>query len=223
FFPTMARSRSSKLDRATRSRSLSSRARRSMSRVKSSTSSAPKAAAKAAVRQAPTADSEGRTSATAACPVCSSSTPGLAWQRYRVCDVCRYHHQLTANERIELLTDPDSFKPSSSSLVSVDPLVFTDRISYRDRLERARRETGLNEAVVTGTARVNGYECVLAVFDFNFMGGSMGSVVGEKVALALELAAERRIPFISVVATGGARMQEGMLSLVQMAKTTAAA
>jgi acetyl-CoA carboxylase carboxyl transferase alpha subunit/acetyl-CoA carboxylase carboxyl transferase beta subunit len=107
--------------------------------------------------------------------------------------------------------------------VSVDPLVFTDRVSYSDRLERARRETQLNEAVVTGTARINGRDCVLAVFDFNFLGGSMGSVVGEKVALALELAAERRFPFISVIASGGARMQEGMLSLVQMGKTTAAA
>jgi acyl-CoA carboxylase subunit beta len=145
------------------------------------------------------------------------------WQRYRVCGNCRYHFQLTAVERIDMLADPESFKATTPTLVSVDPLVFTDRVSYRDRLERARRETGLNEAVVTGTARINGRDCVLAVFDFNFMGGSMGSVVGEKVALALELAAERRYPFISVVASGGARMQEGMLSLVQMAKTTAAA
>ena len=154
---------------------------------------------------------------------CSAPTEGTAWQRYRVCGNCRYHFQLTAAERIDLLADPESFKASNPSLVSVDPLVFTDRVSYRDRLERARRETGLNEAVVTGTARINGRDCVLAVFDFNFMGGSMGSVVGEKVALALELAAERRYPFISVVASGGARMQEGMLSLVQMGKTAAAA
>ena len=125
------------------------------------------------------------------CPVCSASTEGTAWQRYRVCSTCRYHFQLTATERIDLLADPESFKASNPSLVSVDPLVFTDRVSYRDRLERARRETGLNEAVVTGTARINGRECVLAVFDFAFMGGSMGSVVGEKIALALELAAYR--------------------------------
>src|SRR3977135_4002607 len=157
------------------------------------------------------------------CPTCSAPAEGTTYQRYRVCGTCRYHFQLAANERIDLLADPESFKPSNPSLVSVDPLVFTDRVSYRDRLERARRETGLNEAVVTGTARINGPECVLAVFDFNFMGGSMGSVVGEKVALALELAAERRYPFIGVVASGGARMQEGMLSLVQMGKTTAAA
>ena len=140
-----------------------------------------------------------------------------------MCGACRYHFQLSAAERIELLADPESFRPSNPTLVSVDPLVFTDRVSYRDRLERARRETKLNEAVVTGTARINGRDCVLAVFDFNFMGGSMGSVVGEKVALAMEMAMERRIPFIAVVSSGGARMQEGMLSLVQMGKTAAAA
>ncbi len=157
------------------------------------------------------------------CPVCSAPTEGTVWQRYKVCGTCRYHFQLTAAERIDLLADPESFKPSNPTLVSVDPLLFTDRVSYRDRLERARRETGLNEAVVTGNARINGRDCVLAVFDFNFMGGSMGSVVGEKVALALDAAAERHQPFISVVASGGARMQEGMLSLVQMGKTAAAA
>jgi acyl-CoA carboxylase subunit beta len=157
------------------------------------------------------------------CPACSAPTTGTAWQRYRVCGSCRYHFQLSAVERIDLLADPDSFKPSNPTLISVDPLVFTDRISYRDRLERARRETGLNEAVVTGTARINGRDCVLAVFDFNFMGGSMGSVVGEKVALAMEMALDRRYPFIAVVASGGARMQEGMLSLVQMGKTAATA
>src|SRR6202158_3599574 len=157
------------------------------------------------------------------CPTCSAPSEGTAYQRYRVCGPCRYHFQLKATERIDLLADPESFKASNPSLVSVDPLVFTDRVSYRDRLERARRETHLNEAVVTGSARINGRDCVLAVFDFGFMGGSMGSVVGEKIALALELAAERRYPFISVVASGGARMQEGMLSLVQMGKTAAAA
>jgi acetyl-CoA carboxylase carboxyl transferase subunit beta len=162
-------------------------------------------------------------SSSSICPACSAPTEGTAFQRYRVCGTCRYHFQLTASERIELLADPESFKASNPTLVSVDPLLFTDRVSYRDRLERARRETGLNEAVVTGTARINGRDCVLAVLDFNFMGGSMGSVVGEKVALALEFAAERRQPFISVVSSGGARMQEGMLSLVQMGKTTAAA
>src|ERR671932_1234057 len=157
------------------------------------------------------------------CPACAAPAQGTTFERYRVCGSCRYHFPLTALERINLLADPDSFQPSNPSLVSVDPLLFHDRVSYRERLERARRETGLNEAVVTGTARINGRDCVLAVFEFNFMGGSMGSVVGEKVALALELAAERRYPFIGIVSSGGARMQEGMLSLVQMGKTAAAA
>jgi acetyl-CoA carboxylase carboxyl transferase subunit beta len=157
------------------------------------------------------------------CPTCGAPTEGTSYQRYRVCGTCRHHFPLSAQARIDLLTDPESFQAINPALVSADPLLFKDRISYRDRLERARRETGLNEAVVTGTARINGRECVLAVFDFAFMGGSMGSVVGEKVTLALELAADRHLPFIAVVASGGARMQEGMLSLVQMGKTTAAA
>jgi acyl-CoA carboxylase subunit beta len=158
------------------------------------------------------------------CPACGAATAdALSYQRYRVCGTCRHHFPLSALVRVRMLADADSFQPLNPTLVSVDPLLFRDRISYRDRLERARRETGLNEAVVTGSARINGRECVLAVFDFAFMGGSMGSVVGEKVALALERAADRRLPFIAVVASGGARMQEGMLSLVQMGKTTAAA
>ncbi len=157
------------------------------------------------------------------CPECGAAKEGTAWERYRVCGNCRYHFPMTARERIDLLVDPDSLREINPSLVSGDPLLFTDRVSYRDRMEVARRETGLNEAIVTGTARINARDCVLAVFDFRFMGGSMGSVVGEKVALALELAADKRVPFIAVIASGGARMQEGMLSLVQMGKTAAAA
>ncbi len=130
---------------------------------------------------------------------------------------------MSASERVDLLVDPDSLREINPSLVSGDPLLFTDRVSYRDRMSVARRETGLNEAVVTGAARINGRDCVIAVFDFRFMGGSMGSVVGEKVALALELAADKHTPFVAVIASGGARMQEGMLSLVQMGKTAAAA
>ncbi len=172
---------------------------------------------------APADEPTPQTSTRATCPACSAPTEGTAWHRYRVCGNCRYHFQLSASERIDLLADPDSFQASNPSLISVDPLVFTDRVSYRDRLERAKRETTLNEAVVTGIARINGRECVLAVFDFGFLGDSMGSVVGEKITLGLELAAERRVPFISIIASGGARMQEGMLSLVQMGKTTAAA
>jgi acetyl-CoA carboxylase carboxyl transferase subunit beta len=145
------------------------------------------------------------------------------WKRLRVCSACRYHGTLSARRRIDLLLDEGSFREVHQSLQSVDPLLFSDRVPYSARLEEAREKTGLDEAVVTGTGRINGRECVLAVLDFEFMGGSMGTVVGEKVALAIEQAIDRKLPFISVAASGGARMQEGMLSLVQMAKTSAAA
>ncbi len=144
------------------------------------------------------------------------------WERLRVCSVCRYHGTLSARRRLDLLLDEGSFRETHQSLSSVDPLLFSDRVPYSARLEEARAKTGLEEAVVVGTGRINGRECVLAVLDFEFMGGSMGTVVGEKVALAIEQAIDRKLPFISVAASGGARMQEGMLSLVQMAKTSAA-
>lgn len=129
---------------------------------------------------------------------------------------------MPARARIALLADPGSFKEFDRGLVSVDPLRFTDQRAYRERLEDARRRTALREAVVVGGARIEGRRVVLAVFDFAFMGGTMGSVVGEKIADAFEHAARRRLPVVSVVASGGARMQEGMLSLMQMAKTAAA-
>ncbi len=145
------------------------------------------------------------------------------WERLRVCSTCRYHGPLSARRRLALLLDEGSFREAHESLSSVDPLVFSDRVPYSERLDEARAKTGLEEAVVIGTGRINGRDCVIAVLAFEFMGGSMGTVVGEKVALALELAADKKLPFISVAASGGARMQEGMLSLVQMAKTAAAA
>lgn len=128
-----------------------------------------------------------------------------------------------ARERIAQLVDPGSFRETERSLGSRDPLLFDDGVPYRRRLEEARARTGLAEAVVTGLGRIAGRECAVAVFDFAFLGGSMGATVGEKVARVMELALARRVPFITVVATGGARMQEGMLSLVQMAKTVAVA
>src|SRR5215207_7204951 len=145
------------------------------------------------------------------------------WDRLRVCSVCRYHGTLSARRRLDLLLDEGSFREAHQSLSSVDPLLFRDRVPYSARLDEARTKTGMEEAVIVGTGRINGRECVLAVLDFEFMGGSMGTVVGEKVALAIEQAIDRKLPFISVAASGGARMQEGMLSLVQMAKTSAAA
>lgn len=159
-----------------------------------------------------------------ACPQCGADlTTDPVYQRYRVCASCDHHFPLSADERIALLIDPGTFDEFNRHLVSVDPLVFSDRLPYRKRILQAREQTGLREAVVTGTARIRGREVVLAVLDFRFLGGSMGSVVGEKVTLAFERAAERRLPIVTVSASGGARMQEGILSLVQMAKTTAAA
>ncbi len=158
------------------------------------------------------------------CPKCgqaldTSTSPG----HLLVCATCGYHLTMGAAARLASLVDPGSFEETSRALASADPLTFADTRPYSERLAQAQGRTGLREAVVTGTASIGGCACVLIVCDFNFLGGSMGSVVGEKVALALELAAERRLPCIAICSSGGARMQEGMLSLVQMAKTTAAA
>jgi acetyl-CoA carboxylase carboxyl transferase subunit beta len=159
-----------------------------------------------------------------ACKRCSGSLAGEdLYERLRVCPHCRYHYPLGARERIASLADPGSFRETHSELVSVDPLSFRDRVPYRERLSDAQARTGLSEAVVTGTLRIAGRPAVIAVLDFEFLGGSMGSVVGEKVALAFELAVRQRLPLIAVVGSGGARMQEGILSLMQMAKTAAAA
>lgn len=143
--------------------------------------------------------------------------------RYGVCGLCGKHYPIAALDFIASLVDRNSFQEFDQKLVSVDPLLFADRIPYRQRIEEARQRTGLSEAVITGAATIRGIPVVLAVMDFRFLGGSMGSVVGEKVALAFERAIDRKIPIITVAASGGARMQEGMLSLVQMAKTAAAA
>ena len=142
---------------------------------------------------------------------------------YRVCPFCRFHYTLTARERIDLLADKGSFKESHKYLSSVAPLSFSRRGRYRKMLAQDQNRTGLTEAAVTGRCRVDGIEVMLVVLDFGFMGGSMGSVVGEKIAMALEAAARRELPVIALVSGGGARVQEGVLSLMQMAKTVAAA
>ncbi|HEY2647175.1 MAG TPA: acetyl-CoA carboxylase carboxyltransferase subunit alpha/beta, partial [Candidatus Acidoferrales bacterium] len=125
--------------------------------------------------------------------------------------------------RIASLADAGTFRELDRELVSVDPLEFSDHKSYRVRLQEARRETGVREAVTSGFCRIGGFQAVLVVFDFTFLGGTMGSVVGEKIAHAFEEATQRRIPLVSVAASGGARVQEGMFSLMQMAKVAAAA
>lgn len=140
----------------------------------------------------------------------------------RVCPKCRYPFRISARERIATLVDEGSFEEREASLRSQDPLGFRDTKRYRDRLHAAREKTGLEEAVLSGLARIGRVPVVLCVFEFDFMGGSMGSVVGEKVTRAAELALQKRVPLIVISASGGARMQEGILSLMQMAKTAAA-
>jgi acetyl-CoA carboxylase carboxyl transferase subunit beta len=129
---------------------------------------------------------------------------------------------MPARDRVDSLVDAGSFREFDRTLISVDPLRFADQRAYRARLVDARKRTGLREAVVVGQATFGGLPAVLAVFEFEFLGGTMGSVVGEKVANAFEIAVRRRLPVITVTSSGGARMQEGMLSLMQMAKTAAA-
>jgi acetyl-CoA carboxylase carboxyl transferase subunit beta len=146
-----------------------------------------------------------------------------AYQTYRVCPYCRFHYTLSARQRIELLADKRSFKESHKYLNSVAPISFSQRGSYRNLLSQDQNRTGLTEATVTGSCRIGGIRAMMVVLDFGFMGGSMGSVVGEKIALGLETAAQRDLPLVALVTGGGARIQEGVLSLMQMAKTVTAA
>lgn len=159
-------------------------------------------------------------------PTCEGCGFSLAsddlFTRCRVCSHCGRHHPVSARDRIAMLADTGSFRETLSNLYPTDPLGFVDRMPYSQRLEEARKKTGLADAIVTGVCRIDGQNAVLAVLDFNFLGGSMGSVVGEKVAAACELAVRKRFPLVAVTCSGGARMQEGMLALAQMAKTSAA-
>ena len=158
------------------------------------------------------------------CPSCRELLLGkdLA-KNNRVCPRCGHHFRLSAPERIELLLDPDSFTEFASDLRSSDPLHFVARSgAYADKLVSEREKTGLEDAVVVGVGTIDDLPLVLAVMDFRFIGGSMGSVVGEKLTRAIERATEERIPLVIVSASGGARQQEGTISLMQMAKTSAA-
>ncbi|WP_017756095.1 acetyl-CoA carboxylase, carboxyltransferase subunit beta [Calidifontibacillus oryziterrae] len=136
-----------------------------------------------------------------------------------VCQSCGHHFQMNSRERIASLIDTDTFNEYDKEMISVNPLNFPD---YIEKLEQDRRKTGLNEAIVTGEGKINGFDAVVAVMDASFRMGSMGSVVGEKITRAIERAIDRKFPFIIFTASGGARMQEGVLSLMQMAKTSAA-
>ncbi|HEX2348359.1 MAG TPA: acetyl-CoA carboxylase, carboxyltransferase subunit beta [Ktedonobacterales bacterium] len=160
----------------------------------------------------------------AKCPNCRELLLGKDLEKNnKVCPKCGHHFRLSAPERIELLLDSDSFQEFASDLRANDLLHFVARSgAYADKLVSEREKTGLNDAVVVGEGTLDGMRLVLAVMDFRFIGGSMGSVVGEKLTRAIERATEERIPLIIVSASGGARQQEGTVSLMQMAKTSAA-
>jgi acetyl-CoA carboxylase carboxyl transferase beta subunit len=157
------------------------------------------------------------------CPGCGSHyrDEELA-QHLRVCPQCGHHFPVRGPERIEQLADAGSFEEDETDLRSTDPLSFFDLRPYTERLAEAEVSTGLGDAMITGAAAIEGLPCQLAVMDFSFMGGSMGSVVGEKFARACERAALDGTTLVSVSASGGARMQEGILALMQLPKTVCA-
>lgn len=154
------------------------------------------------------------------CPRCQSLTPMDRFEElHRVCPSCNYHGRLSARERILITADKDSFVEYDADMISCNPIDFPD---YEQKMEELRSATGIKDAIITGEARIKGSPVVMGVMDSRFMMASMGSVVGEKIARAFERAAEKNLPVIMFTASGGARMQEGIVSLMQMAKTSGA-
>lgn len=141
---------------------------------------------------------------------------------HKVCHKCGYHFRLEVGERVNLLVDDGTFVELYENMTSQDPLNFVDLKPYKDRLKEAREKTGRNSAIITGIGLLDGKNIALGVMDFSFLGGSMDSVVGEKIARLVDVAIENKYPVIIVSTSGGARMQESMFSLMQMAKTSAA-
>ena len=157
------------------------------------------------------------------CPACSEVIYKNELDRsLKVCPKCNYHFRISARERVDLLSDDHSFEEGYSTLRTNDPLSFKDSVKYKERLKKAEKKSDTSEALICGSAKINGQPVMLGVFNFFFLGGSMGIVVGEKLARAVEQATDRGVPMIIVSASGGARMQEGIFSLMQMAKVTAA-
>lgn len=158
------------------------------------------------------------------CPACNAHVYKEEWEKaLKVCPKCNYHDRLTCDERIAVMMDKGSFKELYRDIMPSDPLKFVDATgSYADKLEESRKKTGMNEAVKTGRGKIGGMKVIAAVMDFRFVGGSLSSGTGEKIALAAGLALRKKLPYIIVSASGGARMQEGIISLMQMAKTCAA-
>ncbi len=157
------------------------------------------------------------------CPSCKAHVFKEDWHNNQnVCPKCSYHGKLTAYERIGLVLDSGTFKEMNESITPSDPLEFVDgKGSYRDKVEGARKKTGLNESVVTGVGKISGIQIAVAVMDFRFLGGSLSSGAGEKILQAANHAYDHRVPYVIFSASGGARMHEGVLSLMQMAKTCA--
>jgi acetyl-CoA carboxylase carboxyl transferase subunit beta len=157
------------------------------------------------------------------CPSCHSHyRDDELEQNLWVCAQCGHHFPMRARARIDSLIDPGSFSEEATDLHSEDPLDFFDLRPYTERLAEAEMKTGLTDAMVIGHGAIEGRQCELAVMDFAFMGGSMGSVVGEKLSRACDSAAEAGMPLVTVTSSGGARMQEGILALMQLPKTIAA-
>ncbi len=140
----------------------------------------------------------------------------------KVCPKCNYHFRLSSEEWTDILIDQNSFHELWTDIESIDPLDFKDRTRYRDKLKETQKQTGKKDAIVTGYGTINDLFIHIGIFDFNFMGGSMGSVVGEKITRLIERATEEQSNLLIVTSSGGARMQEGIFSLLQMAKTNAA-
>ena len=154
------------------------------------------------------------------CPKCGAPAARQALIKTQyVCPACGYHHHIGAYFRLSLILDSGSFRELDEAVTSADPLAFP---GYEEKLENARKKTGLDEAVVTATGRIDGWKVAVGVLDSRFLMGSMSAAVGEKVTRLVEFAAKNRLPLIIFSASGGARMQEGILSLMQMAKTSAA-
>jgi len=157
------------------------------------------------------------------CPSCNEMVHNLELvQNFRVCPKCDHHFTQSARERLEMLLDPDSFVEHDANMTSVDTLKFTGMASYTERLKSYQKKTGLKDAVISGFGKIEDQRVSISVMDFNFIAATMGSVVGEKLTRCVERATKERIPVIIVSASGGARMYEGMLSLLQMAKTCGA-
>ncbi|MEP7146703.1 MAG: acetyl-CoA carboxylase, carboxyltransferase subunit beta [bacterium] len=155
------------------------------------------------------------------CPACNEMMHKKQWEtNFYVCTKCGHHFRIGSEEYINIILDEDSFKEMDKKIRSMDPLVFTDTKPYKKRLEETMESTELYDAIKTGTGKINDIDVVFACMDFGFIGGSMGSVVGEKISRAIDKSIKSRYPLIIISSSGGARMMEGAISLMQLAKTS---